>query len=349
MLKFYGGMIAACALLALGGTSASAQEPVKLRIMGMPLSTGNILKNKEQPYFEKLGENIGFPIDADYKPLDSTGIKEFEQLRIMRQGLFDIIALRLGQVSRDEPTILGLDLVGLSPDYEVGRRVVDAYIDQVDARLQKQFNAKLLAVWPFGPQILFCKPAIKGFADLKGLKVRILDGVMAKFIEKVGGTPVTMAFGEVSQGLSLGTIDCAVTGPSSANSAGWPEVATHVYPLGLQMAVQGYAIHLTAWNKLTPEQKTKLQAGIKKLSDDIWVYSRELWDDAMNCNAGKDPCTTGKKFSLTTIPVLPADLEIVKSAVRDISYPAWSEACDKVNPGCSEGWKKSVGPLIGMK
>src|SRR5205085_12252454 len=102
------GVLAACALLA-ATASTSAQNPVKLRIMGMPLSTGNILKNREQPYFEKLGENVGFPIDADYKPLDSTGIKEFEQLRIMRQGLFDIIALRLGQVSRDEPTILGLD------------------------------------------------------------------------------------------------------------------------------------------------------------------------------------------------------------------------------------------------
>src|SRR4051812_5478244 len=118
MLKSWRGMIAAGVLVAVATIPAAAQAPVKLRIMGMPLSTGNILKNREQPFFEKLSENIGFPIDADYKPLDSTGIKEFEQLRIMRQGLFDIIALRLGQVSRDEPTILGLDLVGLSPDYE---------------------------------------------------------------------------------------------------------------------------------------------------------------------------------------------------------------------------------------
>jgi hypothetical protein len=124
---------------------------------------------------------------------------------------------------------------------------------------------------------------------------------------------------------------------------------THVYPLGLQVAVQGYAISLPAWNKLTPEQQTKLKAGIAKLTDDIWDYSKTLWDDAMNCNAGKDPCTTGKKFNLVTVPVQPADLEIVKSAVRDISFPAWSEACDKVNPGCAEGWKKAVGPLIGMK
>ena len=43
-------------------------------------------------------------------------------------------------------------------------------------------------------------PAIGGLSDLKGKKVRILDGVMAKVMEKIGATPVTMAFGEVSQG-----------------------------------------------------------------------------------------------------------------------------------------------------
>ncbi|MFK7889822.1 MAG: hypothetical protein AB8B63_03320 [Granulosicoccus sp.] len=46
--------------------------------------------------------------------MDVTGIKDTEQLRILKDGLFDIVSLRLRQVSRDEPTILGLDLVGLN-------------------------------------------------------------------------------------------------------------------------------------------------------------------------------------------------------------------------------------------
>ena len=245
-MKFYkltaiAACLAAAAALAL---PASAQEKTKLRVMGMPLSTGNILKNREQPFFENFAKKTGLPIEMDYKPLDSTGIKEFEQLRVIKTGLFDIVGLRMGQVSRDEPTILGLDLVGLNTDYKMAKKVVTAYQDFVDLRLQQQFNTKLLGVWPFGPQIIFCKPVIKDLSSLKGLKVRILDGVMAKFMEKVGATPVTMAFGEVAQALSLGTIDCAVTGPSSANSAGWPESATHVYALGLQVAVlRGAAAH----------------------------------------------------------------------------------------------------------
>jgi TRAP-type transport system periplasmic protein len=336
-------------LLMAGGVAsdATAQDAPKLKVMGMPLATGNIQKNREQPFFEKLKETIG--IEADYKVLDQTGIKEFEQLRIGKSGLFDIIGLRLGQVSRDEPTILGLDLVGLNTNYDTARKVVTAFQPAVADRLEKQFGLKLLGVWPFGPQLIFCKPALTGLSDLKGKKVRILDGVMAKVIEKVGGTPVTMAFGEVSQGLSLGTIDCAVTGPSSANSAGWPESATHVYPLALQVAVQGYAITQTAWDKLTPDQRTKLQGAIEKLTADIWVYSKELWDDGMRCNAGQDPCSSGKKYSLKSVPVKPEDEAFVKSAVAEISFPAWAEACDKTNPGCSAAWKAAVGPIIGMK
>lgn len=338
-------MAGAFALAMVSG--AKAQDVPKLKVMGMPLATGNIQKNREQPFFEKMKESIG--IEADYKVLDQTGIKEFEQLRIGKSGLFDIIGLRLGQVSRDEPTILGLDLVGLNTNYDTARKVVTAYQGIVGDRIEKQFGMKLLGVWPFGPQLIFCKPAIAGLSDLKGKKVRILDGVMAKVIEKIGGTPVTMAFGEVSQGLSLGTIDCAVTGPSSANSAGWPESATHVYPLALQVAVQGYAITNAAWNKLTPDQQVKLKSAIEKLTAEIWAYSKELWDDGMRCNAGQEPCTTGKKYALKSAEVKPADVEFVKQAVAEISFPAWAEACDKVNPGCSAAWKSAVGPIIGMK
>ena len=134
-------------LAALAGAAAvalalpsHAQEKIKLRVMGMPLATGLIQKNKEQPFFESLAQRSGLPFEVDYKALEATGIKEFEQLRVMRSGLFDIAGLRLGQVSRDEPVILGLDLVGLNPDYETAKKVVASYQSAVDERLQKEYH-----------------------------------------------------------------------------------------------------------------------------------------------------------------------------------------------------------------
>ena len=341
--------LAAIALAVGLAAPAAAQDRMTWKVIGQPAATGKIQANKEKPFFDEFAQRTGLPIDADYKPNDQLGLKDTEQLRIMKAGLFDIVSLRVSQNSRDEPTLLGMDLVGAAPDYATARKVYEAWFDTLDKRLQQNFQVKLLGVWPFGPQVLFCKKPISSLADLKGLKVRVYDQNLAKFIETVGGTPVPLSFVEVHQSLSLGVVDCAITGPSSANSSNWPEVTTHQYPLGFQMALNGYAISMKAWNKLNPAQQGQLAAAFKTLTDDIWVYSEQLTQDALNCNTGREPCTTGKKFSLVNVPVTPADIETVRSAVGKVSLPTWAEICDKSNPGCSATWKATVGKAIGVQ
>ena len=337
-------LAAACTAL-----PALAQDKVKFKVIGQPLATGLIQKNKEQPFFESLAQKTGLPIEVDYKPIDTLGVKDTEQLRMMKSGLFEIVSLRVSQNSRDEPMLLGLDLVGQNPDYATGRQSAKAWFEPLDARLQKQFGVKLLGIWPFGPQVLFCKKPITKLADVKGLKVRVYDQSLAKFISSLGGTPVALSFPETHQSLSLGVVDCAITGASSANSAGWPEVSTHQMPIAFQVALNAYAITLKSWSQLKPDQQKKLQAAFDAQTDDVWKYSEELFKDAVNCNVGRDPCTTGKKFKLVDVPVTKADIDLVKAAVRDISLPAWAEVCDQGNPGCSKQWRATVGNAIGVK
>jgi TRAP-type transport system periplasmic protein len=343
-----GILVAACALL-MTAVATPAQEKIKLQVAGNLLATGLIQKNKEQPFFETLAQTTGLPIDVDYKPMDTTGIKDIEGLRVLRNGLFDIVTLRIAQVSRDEPFLLGLDIVGLVPNYEIGQKVVAAYRDAFDARLQQRYNAKLLGLWPFGPQVLFCKPEIKGLANLKGKKVRVYDQSLAKFVEKVGGVPVTISFGETQQALSLGVVECAITGPSSANSAGWPEVANYFMPIGFQMAFNAYAINQNTWKKFNAKQQEVLLAAFKKAEAEIWTYSKELFDDAVRCNVGQDPCSTVKKYNMKLVPVSEADLKLVRDAVGSVSLPAFSEVCDKSFSGCTAEWKKLLGPIVGVQ
>lgn len=339
------GLVAGCIAFA-GAAQAQVQ---KLRVAGNLLATGLILQHKEQPFFENFQKVSGLNVEVDYKPMDALGIKDTEGLRTLRSGLFDIVSLRLAQVSRDEPFVLGLDLVGLNPDYETTRKVMDAYREPFDKRLQDRFKAKLLALWPFGPQVLFCKPEIKGLADLKGKKVRVYDQSLAKFIEQLGGIPVTLAFGETQQALQRGVVDCAITGASSANSAGWPEVTEYFMPIGFQSAVQAYAINLDTWNKMTPDQQQKLMAAFGKLEKDIFDYSKELFDDALRCNVGKEPCTTVKKYAMKEVPVSPADQALVRDAVGKVSFPAWAEVCEKSYKGCGDVWKAALGGIAGIK
>lgn len=328
---------------------ATADDALKIRVIGQPLATGLIQANKEKPFFEGFKAATGLAIEMDYKPIDTLGIKDTEELRVLKSGLFEMASLRFPQNSRDEPSLLGFDLVGLNPDYATGRKVADAYLPVADARLQKRFGVKLLGVFPFGPQILFCNEPISKLADVKGLKVRTYDQILAKFIESVGGTPVPISFADTYQSLSLGVVDCAITGASSANSSGWPEVSTHQLAIGFQLAINGYVISMKTWEKLTPDQQTKLTAAVAELTDDIWAYSETLFNDAVNCNAGKEPCTTGKKFELVDVPVSDADRELLKAAVSGISMPSWAEVCNKADPDCTASWKTTVGQALGQK
>jgi len=344
-LKFVLPLIAATLALALPAHADNA----KLRVAGNLVATGLIQQTKEQPFFENFAKNTGLPIDADYKPMDVLGVKDADGLRVLKSGLFDVVTLRLAQVSRDEPFFLGPDIVGLSTDYEVARKVVDAYRDAFDKRLQERHGGKLLGIYPFGPQVVFCKVQISGLADLKGRKVRVYDQSLAKFIEKLGGIPVTIPFGETQQALERGVTDCAITGPSSANSAGWPEVTTHFMPIGFQIALNAYAINLSKWNAMTPDQQAKLTAAFRKFENELWVYSKELFDDASRCNVGKEPCKTVKKFAMKDVPVKAADEQMIRDALTAVSFPTWSELCDKSYDKCSATWKQVVGPVVGLK
>src|SRR3990167_1937332 len=100
-LKHHLTITAAALALSLGLSSAAqAQDRITLKVVGQPAATGLIQKNKEKPFFDDFAKRTGLPFDADYKSIDSLGIKDTEQLRVMKAGLFDIVSLRVSQNSR---------------------------------------------------------------------------------------------------------------------------------------------------------------------------------------------------------------------------------------------------------
>lgn len=329
-------------------TGSAIADEVSFRVLGQPVSSGLIQQQKEQPFFETLSSELDMGVKFDYLPVDVAGIPDNDGIRVVRTGLFDIVSFRGPQVSRDEPTMLGLDLVGLNPTYEAGKQHTQAFLPVVDDAVQKRFNAKVLGVWPAGPQVVFCKPEIESLADLKGLKVRVGDQSAAAFVAQFGATGVPMPFGEVQPSLSRGVVDCAITGPSSANSAGWPEVTTTVLPIALQLAINGYAINLDSWNKLSGDQQTKLQTAMSTLESNIWEYSEELYQDAMNCNTGQSPCVYGKPYKLKAAAVSETDLKAVEQALVESSLPVWTKQCNAVHSDCEEKWMSSVGQSLGL-
>jgi TRAP-type C4-dicarboxylate transport system substrate-binding protein len=336
------------AIVAAFAAESALAEPSTMRAVGNFSANRKHVDGIERPFFEALGKNTAIKTQVSYNPMDAVGVQAADALRMLRSGAFDVMSVQIGMASRDDPFFEGIDLIGVAPDMKELRKVVDAYRESFDRRLQSRFNAKVLALWPFGPQVIYCNAPISSIDDLKGQKIRVFTQSMAALMQHLGATPVTMPFSEVYPALQRGVATCAVTSPTSGNDGKWPEVTTHFLPISLSGSVQGHFMNLAHWKQYSPEQQAKLAAEFKKMEDLMWEHAITANADAANCNVGQDPCSSHQKFKMKLVSVSPADVNKVKAAVSSTVLPTWKKTCNNVDPKCSENWNQTVGKVTGF-
>lgn len=324
----------------------NAYDVINLRVVGQPSMTGPIQSNLEQPFFESLKEKTGLPIKVDYRTVDKLGFKDNYQLAMLKSGMFNLVSLRFLQNGQEEPSIIGVDLPGLNPDFQTARKVGEAYGPVIDENLQQRFGAKLLGIWTFGPQVIFCNKPIYQLSDLKGLKVRVGSSAYDGLIKSQEGIPVVIPFDRVADALSSNMADCAITSLTSAYSAKWPLYLTHIYPIATQMGTNGIAIRLDTWNRFSESQKQQLQSAVNVYIDQAWIYSEQLNAQASDCLQGNGNCDLGVKYNLIQNPVTQGDKLFMRKFVLEQSYPAWAADCDKLEPNCSIRWKAAIDPIL---
>jgi TRAP-type C4-dicarboxylate transport system substrate-binding protein len=334
----------AAGVFALAG-SAFAQTPLRV--------AGNFSQNTKQvdverAFFIGLPKASGVDLAVNYNPMDVVGVKAPDALRMLRGGSFDVMSVQIGMASRDDPFFEGVDLIGVATDMPSLRKVVNAYREVFDQRLQQKFNAKVLTLWPFGPQVFYCNQPISTVNDLKGLKVRTFTPSMSALLESFGATPVTLQFSEVYPALQRGVASCGVTSPTSGNTGNWPEVTTHLLPLSVSGSVQGHFINLDTWKKLTKDQQDALMPQFKALEDRFWDLATSANDDAVACNTGQASCANHKKFSMKLVSISDEDRQKVKAVAENTILPIWKKMCDAVDPTCSATWNKTAGAAAGL-
>ncbi|MBD3305012.1 ABC transporter substrate-binding protein [candidate division KSB3 bacterium] len=301
----------------------------------------------EQPFFKELDE-ASAELDIQFRTMDELGQKGFQAMRQLRAGVFDIMEIQLGYVSGDDPFFQGVDLVGVSPDIDTAREVMEAFREEFDQRLQEKFDGKLLALWPYGDQVFWFKEKINGLDDFKGKKIRVFSRPMASFVEYFGATGVSMAFPEVYTSMQRGVIDGAVTGALAGNTASWFEVANYVYPMPVSFSMQAHVANLNFWNGLEPEMQEFLTQKFREMEDKLWEIGAQATQDGINCNIGEEPCEYGKKGSMELIPVSAEDKERMKEAVESVILPEWAQSADKITVGSSDIWNETAGEAAGV-
>ncbi|MFK7995048.1 MAG: TRAP transporter substrate-binding protein [Granulosicoccus sp.] len=329
-------------------TASGAIAETSIRATGL-VSTHKFHTALEREFYDGLTETTGIPLSINFNPLDVVGVDMQDTLRMVKSGAFDIVQSTVGAAARDDAFLEGVDLIGVSTSMEQLGEVIEAFRPELETRVAEKFNAKVLAMWPYGPQVFYCNAELTGLESLNGLKVRSYTASMSTLLESLGATPVTMSFKEVYPALQRGVVDCAITSPTSGNTGNWPEVTTHFLPLGISWSVNAHFMNLDKWNSFSEEEQSVLEDAFSKFEQGFWDLAAENNGWAIACNTGGDGCKNYSEFDMTLVEPSEEDHAAVTSATMEKVLPSWAESCDASFSECSSIWNNTVGKVRGIR
>lgn len=335
----------ACAVLAglsLAGT-AMAQTKAALQVVGnLGITTQS--KELEQPFWAKqVPEATGGRITANFKPWNEMGLKGPEVFKMLGQGVFDVGTSQLGFVAGDNAINDATDLAGVSPDIDTFQKVTRAFRPELEKHYEQQ-KIKVLGLFSYQAQVLFCRNEIKSLADLKGRKVRTSGASQADFVGYFGGSGINMAFGEVQQALQNGVIDCAITGTLGGYKAKWHDGAKYLFALPINWGAGLSGMNMASWRKLDAATQAALQEQYAKLEKAIYEQNVRENDLGLACNTG-GACSEGPAAKMTLVQPTAADVELRKKALVEQVLPRWAQRC---GAACVKSWNETVGKVAGL-
>jgi len=338
-------LAALAASFVAGGALAQELPKTQLRVVG-GLSNLTAYNDYERPFWTKtIPELSKGQVTAELKGFNEMGLKGPEILRLMSQGVIEFGTATLAYFASDNPINEAIDLAGLAPDVKTAREVTKAF-EPIYAKFYGQGNnVKLLGISTYPAQVLFCNAPINSLADVKGKKVRTSSRTTAEFVEALGGTSVTMAFGEVVPAMQNKVVDCAITGSLSGYSAKWYEVSTHLVALPINWNQQIHAVNQKAWDKLDPKVQAFLQTNITKLVDDIWEGAARQTQEGFDCNTGAAACTQAVKGKMKLVEPSDADRALLKKVLQESVLPKWAARC---SAQCVTDFNATIGKTVGL-
>ena len=338
-------MLVAASMALASSPTLAADKPVVIKAVGTWGNLTNYTKHEGPFWNSVINEASNGQIIGEIKPQTELGLKGFEIMRLVKNGVFDFAFGLPGYVAAENAVFEGADLSALTQDIETERKVAEAYYPTMAKNFEEIYNAKLLMLYPFPSQTLWCNAEVNGIQDLKGKKIRVYSTSLGDFVEGAGGVSVTVAFAEVIPALEKGVVDCAITGTMSAYKANWQQVATHAYTLRVGWGLAFGAMNLDKWNSMSDAQQSVLEAEIASLTDRMWAETATEDDVAISCITGGE-CAIGEKGNMKLVAPSDEDAGTLQTIATEHVLARWAERCGEE---CAANWNSTVGSILGLE
>lgn len=245
-------------------------------------------------------------------------VKIPEALDAVKTGIADISFFATGYFGGQLPLSTSAQLFYITekPD-AMSLAMMDVYnaIPAFRDEYEKKNNAKVLTFSGCTPNIVGIRKPWKGLDDFKGKKIRVFPG-WEEPVSALGGTPVTISWGEIYTSLEHGVVD-AYTGTmwDLAGIGKFHEQAPYLLDLKQgSCAMAATVMNIDSWNKLPPDVKKVLQ----DVTQESMRKQAELYMEA-----DARIYEVYKKANVKTLAFSAGDVEKFKSLIVPKRWDKW--------------------------
>jgi len=222
-----------------------------------------------------LSERTGGRMGVKVYPNGALG-SEKDNIEQLRLGALDMMRINVAPLNSvvPETIVTGLPFVFRSTAHM--RKVLDGPVgDDILASFESQ-GLVGLAFYDSGARSFYSKRPIRAMADLKGMKIRVIQSdLFVAMVEALGANPTPMPYGEVYTALKTGIVDAAENNWPSYESSRHFEAAKFYTLDEHSLAPEVLVFSKKVWDTLSKED----QAQIRKAAKDSVPYMRKLWDE----------------------------------------------------------------------
>jgi tripartite ATP-independent transporter DctP family solute receptor len=222
-----------------------------------------------------LADQTGGRLGVKVFPNGALGTEKdnIEQLRL---GALDMMRINVAPLNSvvPETIVTGLPFVFRSTGHM--RKVLDGPVGDEILKSMESQGLVGLAFYDSGARSFYSKKPIRAVADLKGMKIRVIQSdLFVAMVEALGANPTPMPYGEVYTALKTGIVDAAENNWPSYESSRHFEAARFYTLDEHSLAPEVLVFSKVVWDKLSPQD----QALIRKAAKDSVPYMRKLWDE----------------------------------------------------------------------
>lgn len=339
-------LVLVAGLFGPAAAAAQAPEPLRLKIIGGLAGVSQFVTYEEPFWRDVVPRLTGGRVQPEIVASDRAGIRSQEMLPLIRLGVVPFGTALLAVISTEEPEFNAMDLPILNPTIADLRRTAALFRPFLEQALRERYGVRLLAVYTYPAQVVWCNRPFASLSDLRGRRVRTSSVGQADLIAAVGGIAVVTPFAEIVSAIRTGVVECAITGTLSGNAIGLHEVTTHVHAMAINWGVSIFAANEAAWQALPEDIRTILSEGIARLEREIWDGAEQETGLGLACAAGLPSCTTGRRGNLTIVPASPDDEARRLALFTGAVLPRWIDRC---GPACAEVWNDIFAPALGIR